>query len=261
MTGLKTIDLLSGSAALNLSYAGPLVTDVSILDKLNGKLQFSNAQIRYAPRDFTFTNCSGNILFSDNNVDVKDLRCELGKTQFIVNVAGNNLSGLSATDASKASITANLYVPFLDVSQLAGLLKAKHAVTVTKSKSRQLIKTASGINDLMDHGALAVKIRDNKIQYNKFYGENLNGNIVFTNENMFLKNISISHANGTLHISGNILQTANANSAATKVVMQRVDVKKVFAAFDNFGQDGIEAGNLQGTLDATANVSLLFDAK
>ena len=42
--------------------------------------------------------------------------------------------------------------------------------------------------------------------------------------------------------------------------MQNVDVKKLFAAFDNFGQDGIQSDNLQGTLNAVTNVSLLFDA-
>lgn len=258
--GLKTIDLLSGSAALNLSYAGPLITDISILDRLNGKLQFNNAQIKYVPRGFTFTNCSGNVLFSDNSVDIKDLRCELGKTQFIVNVEGNNLSGLSAKDASKASIKANLYVPFLDVSQLAGLFKTKRSVAVAKARSRQLIKTASGIDNMMDHGALAVNIKAAKVQYNKFTGENLNGNIVFANENMYLNNISINHANGKLDITGNILQTASSNLATTKVNMQNVDVKKIFAAFDNFGQDGIQSDNLQGTLNAVTNVSLLFDA-
>jgi hypothetical protein len=258
--GLKTIDLLSGSASLNLSYAGPLITDISILDKLNGKLQFQNAQIRYIPRDFTFTNCSGNVLFSNNSVDVKDLRCELGRTQFIINVEGNNLSGLSANDVSKASITANLYVPFLDVSQLAGLFKAKKSVAVAKAKSRQLIKTASGIDNIMDHGALAVNIKAAKVQYNKFSGDNLNGNIVFSNENMYLKNVSVAHANGKLDITGNILQTGSSNVATAKVNLQNVDVKKIFAAFDDFGQDGIHSNNLQGSLKAVTNLSLMFDA-
>lgn len=258
--GLKTIDLLSGSAALSLSYNGPLIADISILDKLNGSLQFKNGKIRYAPREFNFTNCSGSVMFSDNSVNVKDLTCQLGNTQFIVNVDGNNLSGLSAKDASKASITANLYAPYLDVSQLAGLFQAKRSVNVAKAKSRQLIKTASGIDDLMDHGALAANIRAAKVHYKNFSGENLNGNIVFANENMYLKNISIAHANGRLDITGNILQTSNSNSATAKVMMQNVDVKKIFAAFDNFGQDGIESANLQGTLNATTNISLLFDA-
>jgi hypothetical protein len=41
--------------------------------------------------------------------------------------------------------------------------------------------------------------------------------------------------------------------------MQNVDVNKVFNAFENFGQDGIEAKNLRGKLTSTADVKMYLD--
>jgi hypothetical protein len=41
--GFRTIRFLAGTASLNFHYSGPLEKDVSIIDRLNGHLKFSNA--------------------------------------------------------------------------------------------------------------------------------------------------------------------------------------------------------------------------
>jgi hypothetical protein len=258
--GLKTIELLEGRAALNLSYAGPLEKDISILDRLNGQLNFNNGTIRYIPRGFTFNNCSGNVFFSDNSVRVDELKCDLGKDHFVVNVSGTNMSGLSSTDASKASVNCSVYSPSLDIGMLKGLFARKKTAAHIQGKSQKLIHTAARVDDIMDNGSLSVSLNAGTVHYRNFTGKDLRGNVVFANDDMFINNVSLIHANGRLDVNGNIKQTTNSNSATAKVSLQNVDVKKLFYSFDNFGQDGIASENIQGMLNALTNIGLAFDA-
>jgi hypothetical protein len=259
--GLKTIELLQGQASLNLSYVGPIEKDISVLDRMNGQLTFSNGTIRYIPRGFTFNNCSGNVFFSDNNIKVDNLKCDLNKTHFVVNVSGNNMSGLTSADQSKTSISCNVYSPLLNVAELSGLFSKKKAVAATKSNTGKLIHTASSVDNIMDNGNLAVSIKAGAVQFKRFTGQNLNGSILFSNNDLYINNVSLSHANGSMNINGEIKQSENSNTASAKINLQNVDVKKLFYAFNNFGQDGIASDNIQGTLNSTANVSLIFDEK
>jgi hypothetical protein len=113
----------------------------------------------------------------------------------------------------------------------------------------------------MDNGNLAITLNAGAVQYKKFTGQNLNGSITFSNNDLFINYVSLSHANGKMNLNGEVRQTGNSNAASAKVNLQNVDVKKLFYAFNNFGQDGIASENIQGTLNSTANVSLQFDEK
>lgn len=257
--GLESIDLISGAASLHLTYSGPLITDIGILDRMNGQLQFNGGTIRYIPRNFTFSNCSGTVFFSHNNVRVNDLKCTLGKNQFIVNAAGNNLSGLSAADASKATVSCNVYTPTLNIAELMNLFASKKAVVKTKARQSGIFNTVSTVDHVMDHGNLSVQLSAGTVLYKNFAGQNLKGTVIFSNNDLLLRNMSVNHANGRMDVSADIKQTANSNSASAKVQLHNVDVKKVFHAFNNFGQDGIEAHNMQGTLNTIAQVALIFD--
>src|SRR5205085_8348907 len=108
--GLKTIEFVSGTASLDLYYNGPLEKDASIIDKLTGRLRFSNGTIQYLPRDFTFRNCSGDVSFAPDLVQAKNLEFDMGSNHFNVDVAGTNLSALSADDPGKAVINCNVRI-------------------------------------------------------------------------------------------------------------------------------------------------------
>lgn len=59
---------------------------------------------------------------------------------------------------------------------------------------------------------------------------------------------------GQLVNSSGPYHTANVTAA-----MNNVDVKRIFAAFENFGQDGIKGENLEGNLTAKVNTSVTIN--
>ncbi len=256
--GLRTIQFLQGKASLNLHYSGILETDIGLLNKVQGDLQFSNAVIKYLPRNFTFNNCSGLISFSNNNLSVKNLECDLGKNHFVVNANGTNLSGLSAGDATKATITCNVYSPSVNISDFKALF-SKRQKLAAKRNGQSLVHTTARIDDVMDNGSLLLNFSAGEIRYQNFAGRNLRARILFANNNLSIPQASLNHANGKLSLHADINDKGNYHSASAKVNLQNVEVSKVFHSFNNFGQDGIEAKNILGTLNTNSVINVSLD--
>jgi hypothetical protein len=255
--GLSAIQFISGKASVNFHYEGLLSKDISLIDKLNGRLVFSGATINYIPRNFTFNNCSGNILFSEDRVEASNMKFELGSNKFTVNVLGSNLSGLSADDAGKATIQCNVYTPSLNVAELKSVFSNRKRVAA-KAGSGKLISAASKVDAALDHGRLQLQLNAGAVHFNNFHGTDLKGTVLFSNEDLLLNNVAVSHANGKLIINADIKNTGNQNRATAKVNLQNVDVSKVFKAFDDFGQDGISHANIKGLLNANTSINLLI---
>ncbi len=258
--GLRSIQFLSGNASLSFQYNGPLINDISLINKLNGNLNFTNGTIKYLPRNFTFKNCSGNIIFSEDQVRSNNMKFDLGSNKFTVNIAGTNLSGLSSNDVSQASIQCKVYTPELNVAELKTLFAGKTRVAFNKKKGN-IITSAGKIDETLDHGKLQLFLNAGVVRYNNFIGHNLSGNVLFTNNDLHLSNVSINHAKGKLIVNADVKENRGKHSASANVKLQNVDVSKVFHAFDDFGQDGISHKNLNGNLTANTNVMIDIDNK
>ena len=126
--GLATLHFNSGDAVLNLQYNGPLGTDPSRLQYLSGNLLIKNAEVNYAPRNLTFSKCFGEVIFSQSNLLVRNLQCDLNTNHFKVEVAGNNVNVLAGgNQPGKASLVCSVFTPDLDLSDFKNLLSiAKH---------------------------------------------------------------------------------------------------------------------------------------
>jgi hypothetical protein len=255
--GLKSVQFVSGKASVNFHYTGLVSKDISLIDKLNGRLIFSNAIIKYIPRNFTFNNCSGNILFSEDRVEASNMKFDLGSNKFTVNVLGSNLSGLSAADVGKATIQCNVYSPSLNVAELTSLFANRKRVAA-KAGSGKLISAASKVDAALDNGRLQLQLNAGAVNYKNFHGTDLKGTVVFNNEDLLLNNVAVSHANGKLLINADIKNAGTQNKATAKIDLQNVDVSKVFKAFDDFGQDGISHTNIKGQLNALTSINLVI---
>jgi len=258
--GLSSIRFTKGEAALQLAYSGALPKDISVLDQLHGQISLKNGTIQYLPRNFTFHNCSGTILFTDNNIAVNNLLFDLGTTHFVVNAAGNNLSGLGAKDVSKTSIRCNVYSPLLNIGELKGLFSKK---TVVKRKANggpsRLLGAAAKVDDIMDNGNLEILLNAPTVQYNNFTGKQFTGNILFENTRLLIKKVSLLHAGGSMELTGAVQQNGPGNHAHATVQLKDADVQKLFYAFNDFGQDGISSANIRGIFNGLVNVDLLVN--
>jgi hypothetical protein len=101
-----------------------------------------------------------------------------------------------------------------------------------------------------------VKLNAGKFTYKNFEGRNALVDITLLNDRYILNNVSMDHSGGHIALKGTLLNQTNYHQANLEVNMENVDVSKVFAGFNNFGQDGLTAQSIEGKLSAAIVASM-----
>ena len=261
--GLETLHFISGGALLNLQYNGPLGVDPAMLQYLSGNLVIKDAQVQYAPRNLTFSKCNGEIIFSQTNLLVRNLQCDLNTNHFKVEVAGNNLNVLAATNLpGKVSLVCSVFTPDLDLNDFRSLFATRNSAAARKKTSGGMAKPVVQLDDALQNGTLDINLKANAVHMSKFTAKNVEALLSFTNNDITVTKVSLQHADGTLSMQANIHQVNNNyHEASTKLLLNHINVQKLFFAFSNFGMKGLNSTNLRGVLNMNGNVKLGIDNK
>ncbi|WP_158559128.1 AsmA family protein [Deminuibacter soli] len=255
--GLRTLRFVKGNARLQLQYNGPLVADASAMENLSGKLVLQNGEVHYEPRNLTFSNCNGEITFSDNDVEVKKLQCNIGSSKFTVAIQGNDIGRMASSDPGKSSLLCYVYSDSLNLKDFKSLFGKPQGGIERKKSKQNLARAAFRFDQLLERGTFLLNIKAAYIRLNQFTATNLDGTMSFKHNFWQMQNATVQHAGGNVSLKGNVRQTGNAEHVLDiNTRLQNVDVRKLFYAFENFGLSGLSYQNLQGTMDMTANVSL-----
>ena len=124
----------------------------------------------------------------------------------------------------------------------------------------KLRKVATGIDEALDQGRINVNLKAPRLIYKKFEATNAMADVSLLQDRYIINKLSMDHAGGHIDLSGSLVSLKeNYHQAKVDVLMDNVDVNKVFEAFNNFGQDGITAQNLEGKLNAKVNATLELD--
>ncbi|MEO8713146.1 MAG: AsmA-like C-terminal region-containing protein, partial [Parafilimonas sp.] len=251
----ETLNFVSGNAKLYLAYNGPLITDPSLLNQLNAKIQIENGNIVYVPRSLTFSECNGAISITGNNLLMNNFQCNLNTNHFVVNVTGNNLNRISTKEAGKATINCNVFSPDIDLTDFKALF-AKKAKLAAKKSNNNLRSTANAIDNAVENGDLFLNVKAQKLSLHHFTASNVIANVFFKNDDWEIKQASMLHADGSFNLTAKVHQVNdNLHQLSAHVNLQNINVKKLFYGFDNFGQATITANNLKGIMNAKADIS------
>jgi hypothetical protein len=259
---LNSVRFVDGKAHLELSYNGPLVDDMTLLDKLKLSLILSNGVVKYIPHNLVFNNCNGAVQFANNTLEDGNIQCDFKQNHFTVNITGKSISKLSDSIAGKADIFCSVFTPSLNVADFNNIFSSAKRAGIRTKSTQNLAGTSSEIDDLLQNGNLYLTINADKILLNKFEATDVNTKLIFRQNDWQIVNAALKQSGGSLNISAKI---SNDNSDYHKVQanlnIQNGDVKKVFYAFDNFGQQGITYENLRGILNTNAAISCNMDDK
>lgn len=257
MIGSSVLQLQSGDGSLSLTYKGPFEKNNNTNSFVNGIVSFRNGNILYEPRNVELKNVNGKLVFKNSDVFIENLQCIVLNNKIIMDGEAKNLLTLVNTDPNKVNIDWNIYSPALNLSSFTYLLKSGEKISSNKSGKSKLGKVATSIDAALDEGRLNVNLRTPRLIYKKFEATNAIANVSLLQDRYTINKLSMEHAGGHMDLSGSlVLLRENYHQAKVNVSMDNVDVSKVFAAFNNFGQDGIKAENLEGKLDAKVNATL-----
>lgn len=258
--GSNFIQLQSGEGSVNLTYKGPVVRNNNTNSLINGTVSFKDGTVLYAPRNVAMKNVSGEMIFKNSDVLVKDLRCVVLDNKVTMQGQAKNLLTLINTEPGKASIDWSIATPSLNLGAFNFLLKPGKKVSVASSNKNKLSSAASNIDAVLEKATLHINLDAAKLFYKKFEAASLNADVTLLANKYILNNVGMSHAGGRLDMKGSLVnERPNYLQASINATMDNVDVSKVLYAFDNFGQDAILSENLDGKLSAKINADMGLD--
>jgi len=258
--GSKVLQLQSGDGSINLTYKGPFEKNNNTNSFLNGLITFKNAAVLYEPRNVELKNVNGLLVIKNSDVFVENLQCIVLNNKIVMNGQAKNLLTLVNTDPNKVNIDWNIYSPVLNLSAFTYLLKSGKKISSNKSPESKLRKVATSIDAALDQGSLNVSLKASKLLYKKFEATDAIANVSLLQDRYAINKVRMDHAGGHLDLSGTLVSLReNYHQAKVNVLLDNVDVNKVFSAFNNFGQDGIKAQNLEGKLNAKVSATVELD--
>ncbi|MEP7107969.1 MAG: AsmA-like C-terminal region-containing protein [Ferruginibacter sp.] len=260
LIGSNVLELQSGNGSVKLTYKGPIEKNDNTNSFINGTVSFKNGTLLYTPRDVEMKNLTGQLIFKNSDVIVKNLQCIVLNNKMLMQGRADNLLTLINTEPGKAIIDWNISTPLLNLAAFTFLLKPGKNVTLSPKGKTKFSSVASKIDALLEKASLHVKLDAADLHYKKFEAGNVNADISLLENSYIINNVSMNHAGGNINMNGSLLkQKTNYLQTTINAAMQNVDVSKVFNAFNNFGLDVLTAQNLDGKLTAQIEASLELD--
>ncbi|MDQ6902423.1 MAG: hypothetical protein M3139_05350 [Bacteroidota bacterium] len=256
MLGSNSIQIQDGEGTIDVTYKGPIEKNTTTNSLLNGELSFKNGNILYVPRGVEMKDVIGRLIFKNSDVYIQNLQCNVLNTKFLMNGEAKNLLTLMNTQPNQATIDWNIYTPSLNLSSFTYLLKTRKSSGHVKSHTNKI----NNIDDVLDEGSLHVKLHADKLSYKKFFATNTLADVLLMQNDYKINKVSMESAGGHVNLNGSLIsQKENYHRAKANILLDNVDVSKVFESFNNFGQDGIKAQNLEGKLNAKVVAELAID--
>ncbi len=256
MLGSNSIQIQDGEGTIDVTYKGPIEKNTTTNSLLNGELSFKNGNILYVPRGVEMKDVTGRLIFKNSDVYIQNLQCNVLNTKFLMNGEAKNLLTLMNTQPNQATIDWNIYTPSLNLSSFTYLLKTRKSSGHVKSHTNKI----NNIDDVLDEGSLHVKLHADKLSYKKFFATNTLADVLLMQNDYKINKVSMESAGGHVNLNGSLIsQKENYHRAKANILLDNVDVSKVFESFNNFGQDGIKAQNLEGKLNAKVVAELAID--
>jgi hypothetical protein len=254
----NSLDFAAGDASVVLAYKGPIQYNTNTNSFLNGNIAFENGIINYTSKNVQLKDVFGLLVFNNSNVNVQDLRATVLGNKVVMNGSAKNLLTLVNTAPNQVVIDWNIFSPSLNLGAFAFLLNSRNKVARTNSSSKTALANMSAkIDDVLEQSKVALKMQAGNLVYKKLTAQNFSADITMQQDRYILNNVSMNTAGGKMTMNGQLVTESNNYHRATlNTSLDNVDVKKIFYAFDNFGQDGITSESLGGQLTAKVNASL-----
>ena len=254
----NNLQLTSGNGTVVLDYMGPIQKNNNTNSFLNGNVSFKNGSMLFVSQNIEMKNVNGSIDFRNSDLAINNIQCNVLGNKLLMNGTAKNLLTLINTDPNRVKIDYNIYSPAFNLGAFTYLLKkSKKSTAAKRQNSKDFGSMAVKIDDLLDQSSVNVSLRADRLLYKNFEGSNATADISLLQDRYVINNAGMSLAGGKMNLNAVLLNNNEAfHTAALNATMTNVDVKKVFAAFDNFGQNAILSQNLEGNLTAKINTSL-----
>ena len=252
--GVDILKFTKGAADLKLNYKADIVGLKLVKPVVTGLVSVKNADVGYVPRNVNFKNTSITLDFKGDDLLIRDIRLQSGKSIVFMEGSIKNFLNLYYNSPEKILLSWKMNSPQIYLGEFMGFLGSRKGRASVKSKSKGS-SVSSQLNEMLDKGRAEINLRVDKVYYNKFTGTGATADIFLSEDGVFLKNASFKHAGGLVKLNGSVVQKANVNRFAVNTVVSNVSIRDFFYSFDSFGLQSLTYKNLRGVFSTKTNVT------
>lgn len=252
--GDDLIRFTKGTADLKLHYQADIVDFKLNKPVVTGTVSVKNADVSYVPRSVNFKNTSITLDFKGEDLLIKDIRLQSGKSVVFMEGSIKNFLNLYYSAPEKILLSWKMRSPDIYLGEFMGFLGSRKGRAPKKSKGNDT-NFSNQMNEMLDKGKAEINLRVDRMHYNKFLGTAGTADILLSDDGLTLRNVSLKHAGGSVKLNGRLTQEGNANKFALNTVVSNVNISQFFYSFEDFGQQAITHKNLRGTFFTKANIT------
>ncbi len=207
----------------------------------------------------------GSLTLRNNNLKIEDVKIEGGNSDLFFNGNVQNLLPVLFSDSlntkrAMLKFDVKMRAPKADLAKLVHLTDISVEKGEVKKETYDSLKVAGTkkrerITNLLDG---KVDITLDEFSYNKIEGLDFNGSFTFADGGMRIKG-DAEGFDGDFDVDGKMVFGDNTTLKAL-VETRDVNIKKLFAQAENFGQDVLKARHISGHLNSNFVVSAYWDA-
>ena len=253
---LDNIRLLGGQADLELTYDGPLSKDNMMAGQVEGVFHIRDGSIQYVPHDLLFTACTGDIAFFPDSIDISKFHCQYKQNEFNVEGYGTNVRKKFLSKSNDASvIKLSVSSPSINLDDFDALFGKREKIVRTAKSKSSFSKTTASIDALLNNSIIDLGLKSDHLKRGNLDATRFQTHIVFRPGVWEIPDLSLHLADGDIKTRGQMRKTSdNMHRANIRALVNKVNIQKLFYAFNDFGQQGIQSKNLRGFVTMNADV-------
>jgi hypothetical protein len=252
--GDDMLKFTKGTADLKLHYQADIVDFKLNKPVVTGVVSMKNADMSYVPRNVNFKNTSITLDFKGEDLLIKDIRLQSGKSIVFMEGSIKNFLNLYYNAPEKILLSWKMHSPDIYLGEFMGFLGARKAKSPVKNRKKNS-NGSNQINEMLDKGKAEINLRVDRLHYNKFLGKNATVDILLSDNGLSLKNVSLQHAGGSIKLNGAVIQNGSQNRFSLNTVVSNVNISTFFYSFDNFGLKSLNYKNLKGAFFTKTNIT------
>ncbi len=245
-----------GTAKANLFYKGGITAGDTIKPYLKGTVEVLHGVLAYTPRNLQFTDCNAKLDFTGQDLYLENISVQTARSKLFMEGSVLNITNLFFTAPEKLQLMWKVHSPILDLNEFRSFLGQRGKVVQTKAAAqKKMTRITSQLDLMLSTCNVNLNVSLDKLIYQRFMAQQVKADLSLTQTSIRLNQIALSHAGGSMQLSGDILQSGNNNRFRINTGINNVHVDQLFYAFNDFGMQTLTSKNLRGILSAKANIS------
>jgi len=251
----NTFDFKGGTADINIHYAGPVSNKDTFRHSVNGHVIIRDGAFTYVPRKLGMNKCNINIVFRDQDLLLSNTTLATKRSSFRVDGIARNFMNVYLKNQGDVVFNWTINSPQIDLGDFRSFLTQRGKSGRARTKNRKLGSISDNINTMFDQSDMLLNVDVKKLRYNHFEADHILAQVNMTSDKIEFRNVSLNHAGGHVAANAAVDVAGQITPFRIQTNINRVKIDKLFYAFDNFGQQTLNPGNLEGALTAKIDVN------